>query len=220
MMKRARLFYIVKCVVLWSMMVVLTGTSYLIPFIGTAEVTAVAIAGGLPSTEKPEPFNITDPKERAVIQKITDWLNKSVAVDGPTHFGRHGYPNVLEFKLTNNRMIVVEPAYRCEQHSNKDGSVLRQCGLVKGEILVTTPNYKRERYKSPFLYNWLQEGWTQEERRNSNKPIETLIEKDLEEKRSYASQLGEQVRDAAIGGSCLASPVPIWIVLRGNCSSE
>ena len=169
-------------------MVLLTGTSLLIPFLGAAEVTTVSITGGLPNWEKPEPFNITDPKERAVILKITNWLNRSEAVDGPTHFGRHGYPNVLEFKLTKNRMIMVEPAYRCVQRVMADGSgLVRQCTPVKGEIVVTTPNTKRERYKSPLLYNWLQDGWTQEERKHSNNSKETLLEKDLEEKRSYAA---------------------------------
>ncbi|GAA4866230.1 hypothetical protein GCM10023310_52280 [Paenibacillus vulneris] len=199
-MNREHFIRICKGVLLGCSIIFLTGTSYLFPLVGSGEVTAVGIAGGLPSAEKPEPFNITNPKEKAVIFKITEWLNQSEAVDGPIHFGRHGYPNVLEFKLTNNRMVMVEPAYRCKKQRQPDGSLLRQCNPVKGEIIVTTPNYKRVRYKSPLLYHWLQEGWTREERRNPNQPVGPLIEKDLEENRSFARQLGTEVQVAAHEG--------------------
>lgn len=151
--------------------------------------------------EKPEPFSTEDSGGKGVIVKVTDWLNKSEAVDGPTHFGKHGYPNVLELKLTNNRMIVVEPAYRCVERFNTDGSGTRRCSPVKGEIVVTNPDSTRKRYKSPLLYNWLQEGWTREERRNTIKPKGTLMEKDLEEKRSTASR--QQLMNWAALRQCL-----------------
>jgi hypothetical protein len=89
------------------------------------------------------------------------WLNSSVPTDGPTNFGKHGYPLNLKIIMTNSDSAEVEPAYNCVTQTNADGSSTKTCNVVKREVIFTHDK-SSIRLISPELYDWIQEGWKQE----------------------------------------------------------
>jgi hypothetical protein len=68
---------------------------------------------------------------------------------------------VIKLKMNDGKFIIVEPGYKCVSKTNADGSVLKSCTSVKGEIVLSNDSIKM-RAESPEFYGWLNEGWKKE----------------------------------------------------------
>jgi hypothetical protein len=130
-------------------------------FLNAGDVNSLQVAGGLPSNEKPNPLWKEEAKGTKVISKVMGWLNSSEIVNGETNWGKHGYPNILNFYLNSGQIAVVEPAYNCDTTKDDKGYVTKRCTTANDEIIFNYES-KHIRLKSPELYDWLQGGWKNE----------------------------------------------------------
>jgi hypothetical protein len=119
------------------------------------------LSGGLPGTKGSPLYQITEETGKTIITKIVGWINSSKPVGVQAEYGKHGYPMVLKLKLNDGKFIFVEPGYTCVSKTNADGSVLKSCTSVKGEIVLSNDSIKM-RAESPEFYGWLNEGWKKE----------------------------------------------------------
>ncbi|MEV5027875.1 hypothetical protein [Paenibacillus sp. LPE1-1-1.1] len=69
-------------------------------------------------------------------------------------------PMVINILMNDGKKKIVSPAYKCVYTTLVNGNGLKQCAPVNGEIVLRNGSNKI-RAKSPELYEWLQNGWKQ-----------------------------------------------------------
>lgn len=122
------------------------------------DVESLQVVGGLPGTKGSPLYRQTDDKGKSIIAKIVGWINSSKPVSGQTEYGKQGYPMFVNLKMNDGKMYRIEPAYNCVSVSDNS----KTCTPVNDEIVLNQGSTKI-RLASPELYEWLDNGWKQEE---------------------------------------------------------
>lgn len=125
------------------------------------DIASLQVVGGLPSTKGSPLYQNAEETGKTIITKIVGWINSSKPVGVQKEYGKHGYPMLVELKMNDGKIIIVEPGYKCVSKTNADGSGSKSCTSVKGEIILSNDSNKI-RAESPELYEWLNEGWKKE----------------------------------------------------------
>ena len=101
-------------------------------------------------------FSINDGDQERVLRKVVYWLNNSDRVNGTIEASLDNPSNKLTFKMANDEVITIEPAYTCIVDNKR-----QTCTAKEGELIISE-NGQKVRLKSQSLYDWLMVGWRKE----------------------------------------------------------
>ncbi|KRE35219.1 DUF3221 domain-containing protein [Paenibacillus sp. Soil522] len=122
------------------------------------EVESVQIVGTLVDRKPKTPLYTNESSSgKEIITNIVSWVNAATLAEGPTEFGKHGYPDVIQIERLGESKVIIEPAVNCVVSNQENGNTTKSCSPVDGEVVLTKDSIKT-RLASSELFEWLKNG--------------------------------------------------------------
>lgn len=139
----------------------------LLPSLQADHIQSLQVVGGMVGTKHSPQYGNSDITGKSVINKFAMWIHTAAPTGIQPEYGKHGYPMVIRIMMDDGSELSVEPAYECVSTTYEDGRVHKTCNSVPDEVAISSsafdPNTNAVRVRSPEIYDWLQEGWKQEQ---------------------------------------------------------
>ncbi|MFC5653725.1 hypothetical protein ACFPYJ_32350 [Paenibacillus solisilvae] len=121
------------------------------------EVESVQIVGSLVDRKPKTPLYTNESSSgKEVITNIVSRVNEATLAEGPTEFGKHGYPDVIKIERLGES-TVIEPAVNCVVSKQENGTTTKSYSPVDGEVVLTKDSVKTL-LASSELFEWLKNG--------------------------------------------------------------
>lgn len=125
------------------------------------DVASVQVVQSLRGVKGSPLFEMKDEKGKTTIAKVVRWINASTPLGTPKDYGKVGYPESIRIVKNDGKEIMVTQAFKCD-FLPLSNVTLKKCSTVKDEIVLEDGSNKIQA-KSPELFEWLQNGWKQEQ---------------------------------------------------------